>query len=159
MTDAPAAFQATFCDWRLIKGRKVVQIVLEVPLELSDAAYKALGGMPDPAESVWCAVARLRSAEEEVKTEPTSELPARSPRQVSPEKRLAQQAGIACADLMFQHYLVEEGMISEPNETLASIAVRQFCEVESRREIVLGTPAADKWDQLHGRFLTWKLAA
>lgn len=80
MTDA-AAFEATFTDWRLIKGRKVVQVVLEVPLELADRAYQALGGMPDPAGSVWVAVARLNT-ERQVMPDtgkqllPNNELPA-----------------------------------------------------------------------------------
>jgi hypothetical protein len=54
-----AAFRATYSDWRLIKGRKVVQIVFELPLELSGSAYDALGGMPNTAAEVWCGIARL----------------------------------------------------------------------------------------------------
>lgn len=57
-----AAFRATYSDWRLIKGRKVVQVVFELPLEAADEAYTALGGMPNPAAEVWCAVARLNIA-------------------------------------------------------------------------------------------------
>ena len=43
-----------------LRTRKVVQIVLEVPVEEADAAYQVLGGMPNPAESFWCAVAGLQ---------------------------------------------------------------------------------------------------
>ncbi len=35
---------ATFSDFRLVKGRKVCQLVCEVPLEQADAALAALGG-------------------------------------------------------------------------------------------------------------------
>ena len=58
MTSA-AAFQATFSDWKLIKTRKVVQVVLEIPLEGADVAYQALGGMPDPAKEIWVASTSL----------------------------------------------------------------------------------------------------
>jgi hypothetical protein len=33
MTDEPAAVKATFSDFRLIKGRKQAQLVLEIPIE------------------------------------------------------------------------------------------------------------------------------
>lgn len=55
---APAAFKATF-DFRLVKGRKVAQIVVEVPIEEADNALKALGGIPRPDLERWVAVARL----------------------------------------------------------------------------------------------------
>lgn len=55
----PAAFSATYSNWKVIQGRKVVQIVFEVPLEKADEAYQALGGMPDNSVSTWCAIAKL----------------------------------------------------------------------------------------------------
>jgi hypothetical protein len=48
MTDEPAAIQASFADFRLIKGRKQAQIILEIPIEGADAALAALGGIPQP---------------------------------------------------------------------------------------------------------------
>lgn len=53
------AFQATYSDWKLIRTRRVVQIVLEVPVEQADQAYKVLGGMPLSGEETWVGVARL----------------------------------------------------------------------------------------------------
>jgi hypothetical protein len=32
MTDEPAAQKATFSDFRLIKGRKQAQLILEIPI-------------------------------------------------------------------------------------------------------------------------------
>ena len=58
MTDT-AAFQATFTTLRLINGRGVVQFTFEVPIEGADMALQALGGMPHPGKSVWCAIARM----------------------------------------------------------------------------------------------------
>ena len=59
--DKPAAFSASYSDWRVIKGRKVIQVVLEVPLEAADHAYNVLGGMPKFGSEQWFAVARLNS--------------------------------------------------------------------------------------------------
>ncbi len=36
-----------------------MQLVFEVPIEDSNLAYNVLGGMPNPASEVWCAIARL----------------------------------------------------------------------------------------------------
>jgi hypothetical protein len=59
MNDEPAAFSATYSDWRVLKGRKVIQIVLEVPLEAAGHAYNVLGGMPKIGGEEWFAIARL----------------------------------------------------------------------------------------------------
>lgn len=58
--DKPAAFTASYSDWKLIKTRGVVQIVLEVPLKAADHAYNVLGGMPDFGNERWVAVAQLQ---------------------------------------------------------------------------------------------------
>jgi hypothetical protein len=67
-----AAFRASYADWKLIKTRSVVQIILEVPLESADAAYKVLGGMPNFGAEQWMAVARLSPEAKE--QEPVQEL-------------------------------------------------------------------------------------
>jgi hypothetical protein len=53
MTDEPAAVKATFSDFRLIKGRKQAQLVLEIPIEEADRALAALGGIPQPQSDHW----------------------------------------------------------------------------------------------------------
>lgn len=182
MTDA-AAFKACFTDWRLIKGRKVVQVVLELPIEQADQAYQALGGMPNPAQSAWVAVARLKperqvvpnrnndSSSERDNAQPASEPepPVRARKPVASEKRLAQQAGIMCSDKMFQRFLAVHEMLGkhraegydvpEYMEEVSARAVRLICGVKSRSEIVPGTPAAAEWDRLLSKFTAWKLAA
>lgn len=172
-----AAFQATYSDWKLIRSRKVVQVVLEIPLEASGQAYDVLGGMPNPGAETWCAVARLSRKEERPNplTDPqpasaaaptVTNAPTRARRQVPGEKRLAQQAGMCCADPVFQTFLYEHDMLNvtrrdDPDEaeTAAAIAVRMICGVQSRKDITLGTPAGDAWDNLLSKFMAWKLAA
>lgn len=62
----PAAFSANYADWKVIKTRRVVQIVLEVPLEAAGHAYNVLGGMPNFGSEDWFAVARLNKEASDV---------------------------------------------------------------------------------------------
>lgn len=142
-----AAFKATYSDWKLVKTRGVIQIVFEVPLAEADLAYKVVGGMPNIAAESWFAIARL-DPDQAAKPRP----------KVAVEKRLTQQAGICCADPVFRRFMAEEGKAYSPDESEVAIAVRSYCGVSSRSEIIPGSPAADKWDRLWGRFQAWKLA-
>lgn len=60
----PAAFGAEYVDLKVIKTRRAIQIVFEIPLEAADHAYKVLGGMPDNEKSVWFGIARMNKAAE-----------------------------------------------------------------------------------------------
>lgn len=60
MTDKPAAFSATYADWKLIKTRQVVQVIFEVPLEAAGHAYNVMEGMPSPMQERWFAIARMK---------------------------------------------------------------------------------------------------
>lgn len=54
-----AAIQGTFSDYRLVKGRGVLQIVVEIPVEAQAQAFAALG-YPEPGKDIHVAVARLQ---------------------------------------------------------------------------------------------------
>jgi hypothetical protein len=82
-----AAFKACYSDWKLIKTRGVVQVVMEVPLAEADAAYKVLGGMPDFGSENWFAIAALKTEKENPKPIPIS---AATPRPVTPDKPLVE---------------------------------------------------------------------
>ncbi|HEX5242810.1 MAG TPA: hypothetical protein VFW23_06055 [Tepidisphaeraceae bacterium] len=176
MSDA-AAFRATYSDWRLIKGRKVVQVVFEIPIEQANLAYQVLDGMPNPAAEVWCAVARLKSDTERkvmpvaaangdpsptrIDTSPTSgpDIQARARKPVDPEKRLAQLAAIRCSEPMFWRYLNEHGPLGIGaiiDKDTAAAAVRFICQVESRSEIKPNTEAALRWNLLESAFVCWR---
>ena len=171
---SPAAFSATYSDWKLIRSRKVVQIVLEIPLEAAGQAYDVLGGMPNPGAETWCAVARLNGKDGEASSEgkgngedapaPTEASPVRARKPVAVEKRFAQQAGMCCADPVFWEFLREHSMMKEPQtgfegEEAAALAVRMICGVTTRADIIPGTPAGTAWDQLLSKFIAWRIAA
>lgn len=130
----PAAFQATFSDFRIVKGRKVAQIVLELPIELADAALTSLGGLPKPDAEAWVGVARLDPSRQE----PASGETEKERRQFC-DLPMAQQAGIKAADPAFARFLG-----CEPGDYCAAM-IRACCGVKTRSDIVAGTPAGDRW--------------
>ncbi len=84
--------------------------------------------------------------------------PMRAP--IAPDKRLTQRAGILSNDPDFQLWLSKTNtswrIMSGTNEEKAAMLVRVYCGVKSRREIQLGTQAADLWDEMLGKFEAWK---
>lgn len=57
-----AVFRATFHNTKNVLGRKVLQVILEVPIEESSRVHDVLG-YPDTAKTIWVAVARLKEGE------------------------------------------------------------------------------------------------
>jgi hypothetical protein len=157
-----AAFRATYSDWRVVKGRKVVQVVFEVPIESADLAYQVVGGMPHPGTEAWFGIAKLdpRQQQEEQAAPRKAPVPTAQPRQGSPttphpagapKHNYAQRLGIACSQPAFwqfvrgkipqKHYINVDNVDSEAT---AADAVRFICGVTSRRDTHVGSPAGDK---------------
>lgn len=175
MSDA-AIIRGTFADFKLIKGRKVAQVVIEVPIEEADAALRALGGVPMPHLDRWCAVALLRDS---IATLPSASTPpcvtaADKPMPVEPEATapsitkagrnwreisFSQQAGILSADADFQQWLgVSAGLDADDEITASAIAgaaavlIRERCGVTSRAELDRDPDAAERWIKLSHDF-------
>lgn len=154
---APAAFKATFSDFRLVKGRKVAQIVVEVPIEEADNALLALGGIPRPDLARWVAVARLSpvaSISEPAAIAgagvsdgaPASEKSERATGETKKEYTLANRVGMTCNDPNFREWLYRAHGVGG-DQGVADF-VRGACGVESRKDILPGTVAATKWHAL-----------
>ena len=56
--ERPAAIKATFCNFKNIAGRKVVQLIFEIPVEYASEAYETLG-WPDASDPKWAAICLL----------------------------------------------------------------------------------------------------
>lgn len=147
--DAPAAIRATYSDMRFVKGRKVVQILLEAPIEEAPNVV-ALLGTPNPASEIWVAVARLGN-------------PVSVPEQAPPkEKRRfselppAQQAALKCQDESFQRF-IRERVPEWPvmGEDGVAEVVRRVCGVKSRSELNNSPDAAESWRILLGEYSEW----
>lgn len=155
---APAAFQGTYSDFRLVKGRKVAQIVVEVPIEAADHALEVLGGVPRPDAERHVAVARLSPGSGTAASQGSSAERGQAPRSTpepgeSKERRrfselpLPQQVALRCTDKKFQEWLCVA------NEDEAAEAVRRECGVASRSAIQWGSDAGTKWADLDAAFL------
>ena len=145
-----SAFQAAFADFKLIRGRKVAQIVLEVAIEAADAALETLGGVPRPDKETWVGVARI-----------APERASRAPPEPVKERRkfadlpMSQQAALRCDDLDFRTFLRSKNAeIWDAND--AANVVRDLLGVKSRAEILPDTPAGRGWLELERQFKEWQ---
>jgi len=169
-----AAFRATYSDWKVVKGRKVVQVVLELPLETADQAYQVLGGMPMAANEIWCAVARLderkvvspdtakeasaSNARHKPDTTPQPDQSVGVPAGAKVRRKFedltpAQQAGILCGQPSFRIFLSKRFNYGVTTDEEAAEAVRELCKVKSRA--LLTTDNAD-WSGLLLAFRLWE---
>ena len=167
MSDRPATFSAAYADWKLIKTRRCVQIVLEVPLEAANEAYEALGGMPNAGTETWVAVARLdlqaiketgasapvRESEGPHHGEASGSRHSKSWHELEP----SQQAALLCKDNSFQAFLAADISVDRHviNEEAARNEVLLRCKVGSRSQIKPGSGAAQLWRTLVSDYRTW----
>jgi hypothetical protein len=156
-----AAITAQLVDMRNVGTHKVLKLTLHVPEEQALKAI-AVFGWPTGVNPVAVAIAALDLTN--VAGEPASlatgeadgdlggpsATVSRSRKPVAADKRLAQQAGIACADPLFQKF------VGARNEDTATTYVRQTCGVQSRSEIKIDTPEGEIWQKLYGEFLVWR---
>lgn len=142
-------FHGTYADLKVIKGRKVAQLIIEMPLEAGDKFVKDYG-LPNPAEEVWFAVAQLDLSKAQ-----QQEQEARKWDQVS----AAQQAGIRCGEGAFWKFLREEKDIACTGPDVAAQFVRDFCDVDSRSALKPGTAAEASWLRLDGEYLAWRYSS
>lgn len=97
----PRAILATFSDWRPVKGRKVLQLIFEVPVEQTADVLTKLGA-PMPHEDRWCGIALVEQRAELIapivqteKSEPIK-IERQKERKRFAEMNAAQQAGMLC---------------------------------------------------------------
>jgi hypothetical protein len=157
------AFRATYSDWKLIKTRGVVQVVMEIPLADADAAYDVLGGMPVHGKERWFGIAALKSPAEEARAKLRQDVPQDSHpdgakrkmdwREVQP----AAQAGIRCEDAQFRAFLREEmGYSRADSPRSAAGVVREICHVNSRSEFSTDNRKRVLWHSLDSQFQAWQ---
>jgi len=149
---APAALRGTFSDFKLIRSRKICQLVIEVPLEQADAALQALGGIPNPADERWVAVARLNP---EAKQAPKEESDEEGRKRRFHEMNPAAQIAMSCSSPSFREFLrTREGYLHDDTET-ADAWVKGILRVKSKTEVRPGTYAFEAWNELRGSYEVW----
>jgi hypothetical protein len=139
MTDL-AAIDAEFVDFKLIKGRKVVVICLEIPLEKADRALAVLGGIPNPAESRYVAVARLETQ------------PAKVEKPKGPTA--SQRAWALCQSHRFKVWIDEDWGPDRGNmdEEQCADILRKRLGITSRGELDTNPEARARFEQLEREY-------
>lgn len=159
----PLAFRASYADWKLVKTRGVVQVVFEVPLHDSQAAYDVLGGMPQPSKEHWFAIAAIRNPEAIPGASDPQPDPISQPRPDRAKRDFrdlppSQQAALRCNEPIFQAFLKEEYPDEWHEAVDAADCVRMICNVSSRA--FLDQPANHTnrmiWHALDSQYQAWK---
>lgn len=154
----PMAIQATFSDFKLIRGRKCCQLVFEIPLEGADAALVSLGGLPQPSQEAWFGIARLDTTQPKPKalSAPAQRDSDARERRAFPDLPIPAQAGIVCNEPAFWKYVHETTGERLADKTEAAVYVRKFCEVGSRTEIADNPRAKLRWELLLSDYWGWR---
>lgn len=140
MTDA-AIIEAEYVEWKMVKTRKALQLIFEVPLE-KQALVQAALGTPMPDTSTPVAIARLNLAALTQAEPEQIEAPRRS-------KSLAQVAGILCNTGSFRKFIRVETVDQ------AADYIRAHCGVSSRSNIDGNPDATAAFDALRGEYELW----
>lgn len=147
----PAAILATFSDLKLVKTRKVAQLVFEVPIESVRSATEALGW---PTGEQWCGIARI------TKPGPTPQLdkgsvgggaerPLTQASAAPSPKPNSTRAVMMAKDLEFQKWA------GVNNEAGADSFIKLRCEVKSKSDLN-EPPASEKFALLRREFNEWR---
>ena len=124
----------TYSDFKLIKTRRVFQMIIEFPIEAQKEFTDAFG-LPMPDAEQYIAVAKLK----EIQTpEPTA-------------TKLIQLAGILCKEPKFGEFLRDRYKMDDINtkdtDTIAN-AVRALCGIRSRSDFNTDKQAATTFERL-----------
>lgn len=140
MTDKQA-IEATYVDYRRIKGRKVHQVIFEVPSETWPETYAVLGE-PTIEASHWFAIAKMNGAE---------------PVQ-NKGGDMARSAAMLCDNPNFRIWIARTGDfagVHMVDTATAAREVRQRCGVESRAHLDHDDEAAKTFRAMRLDFEQW----
>lgn len=152
-----AAISGTFADFKIVRGRKCAQLVIEVPLEQADAALNALGGLPNPAMERWVAVARLNQGKQAAEPKQAKAADRKTWNDLPP----AQRAAIKCGEESFRdflgHKICDQRGWEFPKEAdEAAQVVRLICGVESRSDLNTDSAARAAWERIENDYWLWQ---
>lgn len=139
------AVAGQFVKLDAVPTRKVVRVVLEMPIEAADSVIKALGGYPDPANAKWVGLALMKG-------EPSEN--------TLKGGKLAQRAGILCEELGFRRFLADRAgrqHVLSPEE--AKQVIYSACGITSRAHLDHDDQAARCFHELDTEYSAWRLVA
>lgn len=130
----PAIILGTFADFKTVKTRSVVQLIVEVPIERGKQVVEAFG-FPQPGAEVPVAVTRVKDGI--VAEQPKAPKPKRAFADMPP----SQQAGIMCNDSAFQKWA--DIFCQTPDA--ARTVILNTCEISSRKQLDDNAGARSAW--------------
>lgn len=137
------AIDAVYVDYRRVKGRKVHQIIFEVPSEKWPEAYRVLGE-PTIESSEWFAIAKMYGI---------------APQEAKGGK-LAQRAGILCSEGGFRRFLADRaGRPHIMSHDEAKAEIYRICGVSSRAHLDHDESAGKEFLSLVQEYEAWRIAA
>lgn len=135
--------QGTYADFKIIKSRKVAQIIVEVPLEAAQSAI-TMFGVPNPSIEQWVAVAALQAVSVD-----NSDQPRRS---------AVSSAAMLCQSDKFAQFLIEEmglGEITIGDRDSVADGLRSILGIQSRAELQNNDEALTAFNNLKGEYDAW----
>jgi hypothetical protein len=155
---------ATLSNFRPVSTRKVVQLILEIPIERATEALMALGGVPDPSNPQWVGIVALNEepvedAEDAIK--PFPRIDRSGPLEPPKERRkfdelpFPQQAALRIKSEAFRRFLAERCGAIEIDEPSANHLVKKLCDVTSKADLKSGSYGAHEWSKLDAQFRDW----
>ena len=128
----------TYSDFKIVKTRRVIQMIIEFPIEHSKE-FTDMFGMPQPDMEQHIAVARLK----EISTPPPT------------ATKTIQQAGIVCKQPEFGEFLRDKYNMAEvvpsDSDTIVT-ALRALCGIKSRTEFNTDVQAAEVFNRIYREF-------
>ena len=132
-----AVIRGTYADFKLVKTRNVVQMIIEVPIEDAQRVTSNFG-IPTPSEEKWVAVALLDDRKVEVN---------------SRSQKAIQQAGILGSDVAFGTFLKKKVPEVIPNNPSSVVdGIRALTGVRSRSEFKSNETALKIWERLYDEY-------
>jgi len=157
-----AAISGDFATYRHVQGRKVLQLVIEVPAEMASAVFAALG-TPGSGEGIPVALARLTAVPETIaKPEATKE------RRPFSELPYSQQAALRCQEPAFFEFIqtkfapgavIPFDPVRDSNAPPAVPYLRDLIGIGSRRDLDHYPIAAERWQALEAEYWAWQRGA
>ena len=136
--------QGTYADFKVIKSRKVAQMIIEVPLEAANNLVEMFG-LPRPDQEQWVAVAALDLVSSNRNEEATKAI---------------QLAGMICKDADFGKWLKEvknmQEVEPEKHDSIAN-ALRALLGIKSRTDMNNSPDTVIAFNRLLGEYKSWKM--
>lgn len=152
---AAAIISGDFSTFRHVQGRKVLQMIIEVPAEQAASVFSTFG-YPGSGNPIPVAVARLveePAAEEKRERTPFTELP------------LSQQAALRCAEPDFYTFMCSkfrpDSIIpydpKRDEKSAPSVPMlRHHLKIGSRRDLDLVEEKGKAWLALEAEYYAWQ---